>query len=212
MSDTFSATSLENPPFRRQPVQERSVQRVERMLDASAELLDDIGYEALTTTLIAQRAGVAIGSLYQFFPGKRAVVQALVQRNHDRFVAAVAQQLQGQSSDHWWDAVELLLDIYIRMYRHVPGFSTVPFRDAVSLPSRRHEDADGYVMSDSLCRALSRQMNGTPGETPLPISIAIEAADGLFRFAFHLDPGGEPRVIAEAKSLIKNYLVEKFDG
>ena len=84
----------EATPLRRQPVQQRSAKRVEQMLDASAALIDELGYDALTTTLIAKRAGVAVGSLYQFFPDKRAVVQALTQRNLERFVAAVNERLK----------------------------------------------------------------------------------------------------------------------
>ena len=72
-------TSTRRPagPLRRMPVQGRSLARVSRMLDACAELIDEVGYDGLTTTLLAERAGVAIGSVYQFFPDKRAIVAAL---------------------------------------------------------------------------------------------------------------------------------------
>ncbi|HEX8865495.1 MAG TPA: TetR/AcrR family transcriptional regulator, partial [Lentzea sp.] len=49
-------------PLRRQPVQQRSAKRVERMLEACATLIDEVGYDGVTTTLIAERAGVAVGS------------------------------------------------------------------------------------------------------------------------------------------------------
>jgi AcrR family transcriptional regulator len=52
-------------PLRRVPVQGRSVARVNRMLDACAQLVDEVGYDGLTTTLLAERAGVAIGSVYR---------------------------------------------------------------------------------------------------------------------------------------------------
>src|SRR5437763_13789610 len=93
----------EATPLRRQPVQQRSAKRVEQMLDASAALIDELGYDDLTTTLIAKRAGVAVGSLYQFFPDKRAVVQALTQRNLDRFMDKIAGRLAGEGPGHWWD-------------------------------------------------------------------------------------------------------------
>ena len=79
-------------PLRRKPVQQRSAQRVEKMLAATAGLIDEVGYDGLTTTLIAERAGVAVGSLYQFFPDKRAVVQELTLRNLDRFVRTVSSR------------------------------------------------------------------------------------------------------------------------
>ncbi|MEV4649233.1 TetR family transcriptional regulator, partial [Saccharopolyspora sp. NPDC049357] len=51
----------ETAPLRRKPVQQRSAQRVEKMLAATAGLIDEVGYDGLTTTLIAERAGVAVG-------------------------------------------------------------------------------------------------------------------------------------------------------
>ena len=54
--------------MRRVPVQARGQRTVARILDAAAELFVGDGYDATTTTQIAKRAGVSIGSLYQFFP------------------------------------------------------------------------------------------------------------------------------------------------
>ena len=55
---------------RKQPVQQRAKQRVERILDATAELLEGIGFDSITTNLIAERAGVDVASVYQYFPNK----------------------------------------------------------------------------------------------------------------------------------------------
>src|SRR5438094_3120984 len=79
--------------LRRRPVQQRSAKRVEQMLEACAALIDELGYDGVTTTLIAERAGVAVGSLYQFFPDKRAVVQALTQRNVEYFMTEIGKRL-----------------------------------------------------------------------------------------------------------------------
>ena len=89
----MSTPAVLSRPLRRVPVQGRSVARVQRMLDACAELVDEVGYEGLTTTLLAERAGVAIGSVYQFFPDKRAVVQALTLRNVEAYLARLAERI-----------------------------------------------------------------------------------------------------------------------
>jgi AcrR family transcriptional regulator len=70
--------------MRRQPKQKRSQERVERILDAAAEIFDEVGYEAATTHAIAARAQVAVGSLYQFFPDKLAIFHALELRHVER--------------------------------------------------------------------------------------------------------------------------------
>ncbi len=71
-------------PLRRQPQQKRSQDRVERILDAAAIVFDEVGFEAATTHAIAAKANTAIGSLYQFFPDKLAIFNALELRHVER--------------------------------------------------------------------------------------------------------------------------------
>src|SRR5690348_2865068 len=101
------------------------------MLDACAELVDEVGYDGLTTTLLAERAGVAIGSVYQFFPDKRAIVQALTMRNLDAYVERISARIAEGTLVKWWDAVDAAIDEYITMHRSVPGFRTLHFGDVV---------------------------------------------------------------------------------
>lgn len=69
--------------LRHMPKQERGRQRVNKILDAASQVLAEVGYEAATTILIAERAETSVGSLYQFFKNKEQIVRALV----DRYVA-----------------------------------------------------------------------------------------------------------------------------
>ena len=73
-----------NHPLRRQPKQKRSQARVEQILDAAAIVFDEVGFEAATTHAIAKRANTAVGSLYQFFPDKSAIFNALELRHVER--------------------------------------------------------------------------------------------------------------------------------
>ncbi len=66
--------------MRRVPRQARSQQRIDRILQAAALEFAEVGLEAATTNAIAARAGVPIGSLYQFFPNKEAILEALAAR------------------------------------------------------------------------------------------------------------------------------------
>ncbi|MFC6645129.1 TetR/AcrR family transcriptional regulator [Granulicella cerasi] len=61
---------------RKQPVQARSTATVDAILDACLQVLVRVGKEKLTTTLVAARAGVSVGTLYQYFPNKRSLLQA----------------------------------------------------------------------------------------------------------------------------------------
>ena len=69
------------------PQRARGVQRVAELLDAGAALFADKGYEATTMTQIAQRAGASIGSLYQFFPSKGVLAEALFSRYVERMAS-----------------------------------------------------------------------------------------------------------------------------
>ncbi|WP_228037605.1 TetR/AcrR family transcriptional regulator [Nodosilinea sp. LEGE 06152] len=87
MTDSSHSSS----PLRREPKQRRGQQRVEKILEAAALVFDEVGYEAATTHQIAERAGTAIGSLYQFFPDKAAIFNAMELRHIERVEAMWGQ-------------------------------------------------------------------------------------------------------------------------
>ena len=76
---------------RKQPKQERSQATVEAILTATAHILVESGLDAFTTNRVAQLAGVSIGSLYQYFPNKKALLFALAQ-NHAEQMLQLAQE------------------------------------------------------------------------------------------------------------------------
>jgi AcrR family transcriptional regulator len=177
------------------------------MLDACAELVDQLGYEGLTTTLLAERAGVAIGSVYQFFPDKRAIVQALTLRNMDAYLQRLTDRLSSGTFSHWWDGVDAAIDEYIEMHRTVPGFRTLHFGDIVDLHLLDEEHDNHAVIAEQLARILVEQFSVPDrGRLRFVLQIAVEASDALIKLAFRRYPGGDDQVLAEAKALIREYL------
>lgn len=197
--------------LRRRPVQQRSAARVERMLESCAQLIDEVGYDGVTTTLIAERAGVAVGSLYQFFPDKRAVVQALTTRNLDRFMELIVQKLSTATLEHWWDGVDMVFDAYVQMYRHVPGFTQIRFGDVVDLRLMDDQRDNNTVIADRLAILLAEQFGLPLAELRLPISVSVEIADGILNLAFRRKLYGEDAMIAEAKRVVRAYLAGHLD-
>ncbi len=194
-------------PLRRVPVQGRSVARVQRMLDACAELVDEIGYETLTTTMLAERAGVAIGSVYQFFPDKRAIVQALTLRNLEAYLTRLSARSDAVEFAHWWDVVDAAIDEYIAMHREVPGFRTLHFGDVVDVHLLDAERDNNTIIAEQLAALLVDQFGAAGGpRLDFALAIAVEAGDALIKLAFRRDPEGDPTVLAEAKALIREYL------
>lgn len=69
------------PSPRKQPEQDRSRATVDTLVDAAARVLVKHGYDAFTTNRVAEKAGVSIGSLYQYFPNKDALLGELMRRH-----------------------------------------------------------------------------------------------------------------------------------
>ena len=97
------------------PKRARGVQRVAELLDASAALFAENGYETTTMTQIAIRAGASIGSLYQFFPSKEVLAEALFARYVERVTSMLedlANRAPGLSPQGLADRlVDLMLDV-----------------------------------------------------------------------------------------------------
>lgn len=199
-------------PLRRQPMQQRSTKRVERMLEACAVLIDEVGYDGVTTTLIADRAGVAVGSLYQFFPDKRAVVQALTIQNLDRFMETVTDRFSKTVLEHWWDAVDSIFDVFVGMHRDVPAFSRLHFGNVVDLRLIDDRRDNNAVIADRMAELISTKFGIPLEKLHLPISIAVQAADGILDLAFRRHQAGDQAVLDEAKALIRGYLSTRLPG
>lgn len=203
--------------LRRRPAQRRSVERVERMLDECARLLDEVGYEALTTKEVARRAGVPIGTFYQFFSDKQGLVRALALRNLDAFLQRVTERIATADPGHWTDLVELAVDEFVAMKRSVPGFAVVDFGEVLPTPggpaiegTNRMLDAaleNNAVVADRL-RALTLDLLDAPAGPGLDraLLVAVEACDAVLKLAFRTDPEGDPAMIAECKLLVRRYL------
>ncbi|GAA3774181.1 TetR/AcrR family transcriptional regulator [Streptomyces chiangmaiensis] len=200
------ATSL-----RRAPVQRRSAERLTRILDACAELLDEVGYDALSTRAVALRAGVPIGSVYRFFGNKRAMADALAERNLERYTEHVTGRLAGAEGEGGWrSAMDVVLDEYLDMKRTAPGFSLVDFGNQIPVGSRYGEP--NHRVADRLTDLLSAYLDREPDDDlRRTVLIAVETADTLVHLAFRVAPEGDEKVIEETRELLRAYLGRVLD-
>lgn len=81
---------------RKSPVQARSAASVDAILEATIQVLLDVGKERLTTTKVAYRAGVSVGTLYQYFPNKSALLQAVLRRHLEQVTLAIERVCREQ--------------------------------------------------------------------------------------------------------------------
>jgi AcrR family transcriptional regulator len=134
------------PPVkpRKTPRQERSRLTVEAILDAAARVFERHGYAAGTTNRIAARAGVSIGSLYQYYPNKDAVLVALAERHLDEGTAALEPVITGLARDAPPPAegARRLVEAMVALHAERPALHRVLFEEAPRPPAlRRRVDA-----------------------------------------------------------------------
>lgn len=102
---------------RKQPVQERSQATAEALLEATLQVLVRQGYQALTTTKVAERAGVSVGTLYQYFPDKRSLVTALKVRYFGLLSASVLEAVRQVEGAPFEVAIRRMLSALLEVKR-----------------------------------------------------------------------------------------------
>jgi AcrR family transcriptional regulator len=220
--DSINQIVSGNPPnlaptaSRRTPVQSRSLQTVQRVLDAASSLLRQFPLEELTTTRIAAEAGLSIGALYRFFPDKQSIVDAIAVRHVEQFRLSleqtVIQKLEHELSDlSLFNPASLLddvVDAYVLYLDANPDFRAISFGRHISAATKERE-ASPNVGLPSLLKNFMLERLGIPNTPELDIKLRIvsEAGERLIAFAYE-QPTSEKHaaVIAEMKRLLSGYL------
>jgi AcrR family transcriptional regulator len=194
------------PLMRKQPAQGRSKATVDAIIEAAARILSDHGWSALTTNKVAEIAGVSIGSYYQYFPDKHALVEAIRDRHLEDCRAVLKHVLSGDYT--FSECVEQLADGVIATHSVHPGLHRVlldevptseAFRD---LNSAFEKEYLGYycavVAKYGLCQ--NELTNHTVGTT------LSDAIDGVVHNAARRGTLQTRDVRNELARMIKAYL------
>jgi AcrR family transcriptional regulator len=199
---------------RRQPMQARSRERVERILDAAAQLLAEDGYDAVKTNSIAKRAGVSIGSVYQFFPNRFAIFNALAERYRAKINVSLDRHLTPATIDSWEDAIEETVDSLGELWRTDWAFHSVWL--AIQNTAELRDSSEHY--RDSLINAPLAMFLGriVPGASRNQIRtmgrVVLESANLLLDLSMRSGPKQDEDIIDELKSLLHSYLRDRVDA
>jgi AcrR family transcriptional regulator len=101
---------------RKTPAQSRSQETVAVIVEAAARVLEEIGFEGFNTNAVAERAGVSIGSLYQYFRNKDALIASLIERQAEPFV----QVLESLPEESFQAALRRVIDVSVRQQLQRP--------------------------------------------------------------------------------------------
>jgi AcrR family transcriptional regulator len=201
------------PSLRRLPQQERSRARVQRILDAAARVLADSGWEALNTNAIAARAGVPVGSVYQFFPNKEAVVRALAERSLDRLGALVDELASGSGTAGWEGLMDRFLDALAAFWRSEPGLRAAWLGGQISPDLAALEASVDREAASRVARLLERVRPPLKEEVRRrAAAVLVQVAGPLLSLAARAGPREGAAYLAEAKRLMKAYVKSHAGG
>jgi AcrR family transcriptional regulator len=201
----------EIPRLRRVPTQARSRARVRRLVDAAEELLAAEGAEALTTTRVAEVAGVSVGSLYQYLPDKGAIVEALARRYLAEFEALMGELERDirRNPGAWADPVGRLIDAFSARYRERPGYRALWFGRELSDELRAADRENKVALAQGVRRiAVSLSLARDDDYLRVAARAGVLVTDSILQEAFRLDPLGDAELIEEAKRILRLYLAE----
>ena len=198
--------------LRRTPMQARGQATFERILDATAQLLEKVGTDTLTTNLIARAASVNVATLYQYFPNKQAVLLALFQRQSEARIE-LGERLLGGFADapDWRKVVQDFVRAVARSRAEQPG--AVALRQAMrSSPDLlEHDQRQSVRVATALAEQLV-EAGARAEQARLVARCAIEALTTLLDMWSIDSSGKDDRIVEEAASLMSCYVAPYVDG
>ena len=105
---------------RKLPRQARAKATVDAIIEATTQVLLEDGYDHFTTARAAERAGVSVGSLYQYFPNKAALASAVIDRCCDSFFSAFEAALAGRRRVTLAECVQAIVDVTLVSHHLTP--------------------------------------------------------------------------------------------
>jgi AcrR family transcriptional regulator len=200
-------SSLRSP--RNQPQQPRSRATVSVILDAAIRVLDREGLEALTTSRVAEVAGVSVGTLYQYFAHRDAIIDALQDRELQRAGAMLERVLDNPERSADRDVARSVIEELLRLYRAAPALHRV-----LAVDGLRYSAPERVLAFDAKSVALVKAFLSFAG--PRIRSTNLEAAAfvvyqsvraTMLGYLLEAPAGvGDDVIIAELTELIFRYL------
>jgi len=186
---------------RREPLQQRSLARAQQILAVTASLLDEVGFDALTTILIARRMNISVGTLYHYFPNKHAIMVAMAEqwlREVERSLVEIERWQLAELSPR--DFVDRLVERQLEVYRAQQGILHL-VQAMFSVPELRELDQrhDALVIS-RMTEAFARfGMHGTTTELGRLSRTYLELTHALLLVVVNQAGSRSRRTLADLK-------------
>lgn len=195
---------------RKIPQQARARATVEAIIVATAQLLTEESFEAITTLRVAERAGVSIGSFYQYFPNKQALAAAVVDHYSEKLVTAFVRALETHSHDTLADTVDAVIEVAFISHPHEPALHQA-LMELVPQVGRvdRSREISGRIARIIETELARHRCELAPGLDPADAASLVET---ILETAVHRTIEGHPvsitgeKAIDQYRKLIMGYL------
>jgi len=192
---------------RRNPRQSRAKQTVEKILEATAELLDEEGAENLTTERVAERSGVNIATLYHYFPNKLALLYALGQELAEQQEERLNELYSNASTEEWQEVVDAASDIILEFHRTVKGATAVTRAMQTHAALRKIDREQDLRQSERVASMLAELgINVSPTQLQDISLVLLQTATAVLDNAMRWYPENADAVMNEVKLMHKQYI------
>jgi AcrR family transcriptional regulator len=207
----FPASAQIEPPqstVRRNPIQGRSQDKVQRILAATAMLADTMPLEAITMMQIADAAEASFSSIYRFFPSKDAILEAVAMAHLDRLQKLYEIYFASATLDDGGKIIDDAIDIYVAFASREPGFRTLWINGTLN-PDMFNRSVNVTQFAIMTAKVYAIEKLGFPASEALDIrlSVAANASSHTLRYAFNQNDFPQEQVIAELKRWLRAALL-----
>jgi AcrR family transcriptional regulator len=194
---------------RKRPRQARSRATVDSVLEATARVLVKHGFDGLTTNLVAQTAGVSIGSLYQYFPNKAALVGALIENHVESMTQLALGELTRVARLPIGEAIRSVIEVMIRAHAVHPELHRV-LTEQVPRVGRMAKLAEIEALVQRMVAGLlaARRDELAISDPDMAAYVLVSAIEAITHRAALFSPDllRDPRLIDETCTMVRRYL------
>jgi AcrR family transcriptional regulator len=194
---------------RKRPRQQRSKDTVDSILDATARILKHAGFAGMTTNAVAEKAGVSIGSLYQYFPNKEALVSALIERHCEEMNSAILAELTNVAKLPIAQGARAVIELTFSAHAIDPALHRVLTEQVPrvgKLAKLRELDNISHRMVAGMLAARRDEL--AIRDVELAAFVLVSAIESIVHRSALLYPDKlkDPRLLDEATLLVTRYL------
>jgi AcrR family transcriptional regulator len=195
---------------RKIPAQVRSAATVEAILQAATQVLLASGFENMSTTRIAERAGVSVGSFYQYFPNKRALLAALVHRHVSEVAARSERACHAVHGATIRKMCETIVNAFIDAKTERADLSRALYLPAAVAGGAAIVKAQSERVSNAVAAMLETASDASFEQPKLLSLVLVTAVVGPMQAVLEMgaDPGLILRLREQLTALCVGYLVE----